>query len=175
MKKLPLVILLLTIPILFSCEKGESGYIDPIPPNYKDWEKPVGLLEYPVPGHGESRRLIYVNRIALTGGIRQGADGRKFVIYPKGTIIIKEVYRKTENGYAKKPQLTIMVKDPGNEAARYGWLYYVKNADQASVTLVENKLCEGCHDAANERHPYFDQNKEGMFRDYVFINLAKPE
>jgi len=38
---------------------------------------------------------------------------------------------------------------------------------------VKGRMCVGCHEAANEKHPYFDGNKKEMFRDYLFTLIAK--
>jgi hypothetical protein len=34
-------------------------------------------------------------------------------------------------------------------------------------------MCLGCHEAANEEHPYFDKNKGDAFRDYLFSPFVK--
>jgi hypothetical protein len=34
-------------------------------------------------------------------------------------------------------------------------------------------MCHGCHEAANEEHPYFDKNKTGLVRDYLFCPVLE--
>jgi hypothetical protein len=67
---------------------------------------------------------------------------------------------------------TIMVKRSNDENALKGWLYYVKFPDK-EIKRVDGRFCLGCHEAANEEHLYFDRNKRGIFRDYLFVPLAK--
>jgi hypothetical protein len=66
-----------------------------------------------------------------------------------------------------------MIKDRSSSNALEGWLFYVKNPGNPQLILITNRTCVGCHEAANEAHPYFDKNPQGILRDYVFVNLAR--
>jgi len=159
-----------------SCEKEEpKPPVNPIPADYTSWNQPAGHpLEYPIPGHGKSRRIIFANKVALQAKIQKDENNNDAVNFPDGSIIVKEVYQQNNDGTFKTdPQLTVMVKDRNNKDAQKGWLFYVKNPGNEPPTLIKNLTCIGCHEAANENHPYFDNNLKSIFRDYVFINIAK--
>ena len=70
------------------------------------------------------------------------------------------------------PILTIMVKDSENKDAKDGWLYYMIPPGK-DAKMIKGKMCHGCHEAANEEHPYFDKNKNSIFRDYLFAPFVK--
>jgi hypothetical protein len=144
-----------------------------IPKDYRNWKNPVDrILDYPVPGHGAGYRIIYANDIAFKARIKKGADGVDRVEMPEGSIVIKEAYKEREDINKKLRDITVMVKRSGDENALKGWLYYVKFPDK-EIKRVDGRLCLGCHEAANEEHLYFDRNKKGIFRDYLFVPIAK--
>jgi hypothetical protein len=60
-----------------------------------------------------------------------------------------------------------MVKNSAAPGAQAGWLYYLKRPGRQPAP-VTGRMCHGCHEAANEEHPYFDKNKKGLFSDYLF-------
>ena len=91
---------------------------------------------------------------------------------PDGAVIIKEVYKTRRDIGRAVPELTIMVKDRSHSRALDGWLYYLKKPGKDAV-LIQERMCVGCHEAANEEHPYFDGNKKRLFRDYLYIPLGK--
>lgn len=141
-------------------------------PKYRTWARITKkAVDYPVPGHGASLRIIYANEPAVkarTG--RKESDER--LPMPDGAIIVKEVYERKGDVDKKEPQLTIMVKKGSAPGAQGGWLYYTKNPGESPVP-VRSRLCIGCHEAANEPHPYFDKNKKGLFRDYLFNPILR--
>ncbi len=49
-----------------------------------------------------------------------------------------------------------------------GWMYYVKKKN-IPLMNVRGRMCTGCHEAANDPHPYFDGNKEKRYRDFLFV------
>ncbi len=166
---------LLLVPILalsLACAKEKSGAFN-IPENYRKWKKPVKkILDYEVPGHGKSYRVIYASKEAFAP-TRTKRDGIDAVIMKTGSIIIKESYLKRKDvGTKNYRDLTIMVKDPGNPDALEGWVYYMKKKGKPPVT-VTGRMCIGCHEAANDPHPYFDGNKKKEFRDYLFAPFSK--
>ena len=95
-------------------------------------------------------------------------DGIKQITFPDGSMIIKETYEKDKPVENQVPTLTIMVKDSQSPHAKDGWLFFMKAPDKPSM-FVAGKMCHGCHIAANEKHPFFEQNPTGEFRDFVFI------
>lgn len=172
MKYINYSILLLFIILQLACSKEEKQVFN-IPRDYRLWNRPAKLLDYPVPGHGPTFRVIYANDIAYKVKTDKGADGYKHALYPEGSVIIKEVYEKQKDVNWADPELTIMVKDSSNEDAKEGWLYYVRQPGEKQATLIKGRMCIGCHEAANERHPYFDGNTADVFRDYIFVDIAK--
>ena len=141
--------------------------------NYKNWQKPVNqILSYGIPGHDARARIIYANDIAYNTSKIINERKIEKVILSEGSIIIKELYMKSEEIDKKIPMLTIMVKDSKHPNAIDNWLYFIKKPGE-NIVLISGRLCSGCHEAANEDHPYFDRNEEKAFRDYVFVPLIK--
>ena len=169
-----IVWLMVSVCVLCACEQQKYQEWDPIPVDYQSWHQPLKQpIEYAVVGHGESRRIIYVNELALQAKHVENKYGQKLLRFPNGAIIIKEVFRFRNNGYEPHPQVVSMVKDTNDPKAQDGWLYYVRNPNNPQVKQIDSRLCSGCHEAANESHPYFDNNPNSQFRDYVFIDLVK--
>ncbi len=133
--------------------------------DYHAWNKPVSAaLTYAVPGHENRYRIIFMNDIAWNAN-RGGA-----LDFPKGSIIIKDIYAGNTVKEGEKPIVaTFMYKDPENPEALRGWVWGMKDL----VSGVENKMnydfCITCHDNANEAHPYGDRNPGNLFRDFVFL------
>jgi hypothetical protein len=150
------------------CSQEPAPYEFKIP-DYRSWEKPVNrILDYPVPGHGASYRIIFANDVAFGAVVKKDDRGIERVEMPDGSIIIKESYLKRKDISKRKIRdLTIMVKRSNDPKAQNGWLYYVKFPPK-KITRVDGKMCIGCHEAANEQHPYFDKNAKNIFRDYLF-------
>ena len=155
--------------ILLSCSPSEDSFTVPV---YKDWRKPVNrILDTPVPGHGSTYRIIYANDTAFNSKIVEDDTGRKRVSMNDGSVIVKEVYKKRTDINNAEPELTIMVKDIGSVDSLDGWTYYMVEPGKKPL-LVRGRMCIGCHEAANEQHPYFDKNRDAMFRDYLFVPIA---
>lgn len=166
---IPALIILFSI-IFLQCSGKEDEYTVP---QYRSWKKVTPQpLERPVPGHGVSFRVIYANDAAFTSKIVTDKSGKRFVRMNEGAIIVKEVYKKKEDIGYKVPDLFIMEKNSSDPEAIHGWEYYMKKPAEDAVE-VKSRFCVGCHEAANEKHPYFDENKEEIFRDYLFSPIAK--
>lgn len=144
-----------------------------LPEDYRSWEKPVKrVLDYPVPGHGNSYRIIYANSVCYTAKETTGADGTIRVVMPEGSIIVKESYVKKKDINKKIRDITVMYKNSSDRDSIDGWVYYVTMPGRAAMS-VGGRKCVGCHEAANEPHPYFDGNKKGIFRDYLFAPFVR--
>jgi len=155
--------------IFLSCSPSTDNFTVPV---YKDWRKPVNLiLDTPVPGHGSTYRIIYANDTAFDSKIVEDDSGRKRVLMNDGSVIVKEVYKKRTDIDNIEPELTIMVKDIGSADSLDGWKYYMVEPGKKPM-LVKGRMCIGCHEAANEQHPYFDKNRDAIFRDYLFVPIA---
>ncbi len=160
--------LFIAVFMIISCGMDkQSSFV--VPEDYTSWKKPVNrVLDYEVPGHGKSFRRIYANAIAFKP-ISKKIRGADTQIMPDGAIIVKETYAKRSDIKKRNyKNLTIMVKDLSSRAANNGWRYFMK-AKNKPVMEVKSRMCIGCHEAANEPHPYFDKNKKGLFRDYLFV------
>lgn len=167
--------ILMIVPLLFfACEQKKHREINPIPVDYQSWHQPLDKpIDYDVVGHGNSRRIVYANKVALQAAYVEDKYGQKLLRFPNGSIIIKEVFKRKKGGYEAYPQVVSMVKDTTNPKARDGWLYYVRNPNNPGIIQIESRFCSGCHEAANESHPYFDLNPSSQFRDYIFVDLIK--
>jgi len=168
MKIYPLIFIVIFFS-LYSCAKESDNFKVP---DYKGWNRPVNkILDNPIPGHGASYRVIFANDIAFKSKIiKEGSVQR--VQMNEGSIIVKEVFEKREDINYKIPDLFIMVKESKDPDAINGWVYYMKKPGKEAVE-VKWRMCVGCHEAANEKHPYFDGNKSEMYRDYLFTLIAK--
>jgi len=141
-----------------------------VPTDYAAWKRTtLQALDYPVPGHEDPRRRIFINPIGA--GMRsQERQGRVFQEYPEGTVILKEVYASLEFRPGEAPfQLMAMIKEPRDPRARGGWLWVVRDTATGLERVFDYEFCVDCHANANEPHPYGDRNPRTEFRDYVFF------
>ncbi len=156
--------------LLLQCSEKEEEYTVP---QYREWKKVTPQpLDRAIPGHGASYRVIYANDTALASKIVTDQSGKKRVVMNDGSIIVKEVYKKREDIGYRVPEIFIMEKKGSDPEAIHGWEYYMKKPAEDAVE-VKSRFCVGCHEAANEKHLYFDENKDEMFRDYLFSPIAK--
>lgn len=163
------IFFILIFPMLISCKEKQEHFAIP---DYKNWKRAVaGVLVTPIPGHGETYRIIYANDIAYQSKVVRDTSGQR-VRMNEGSVVVKEVYDKQEDVGYKIPGLFIMIKESSDPDAINGWVYYMKKPGMEPVE-VKWRMCVGCHEAANEKHPYFDGNKENIFRDYLFVKIAK--
>ena len=87
MKKIMLVFIL--IPLMWYCAPQAKKY--EIPEDYRSWKQTTNIeLNYPIPGHLEHYRKIYINQIGEAVEVTM-LEGKKQYNYPTGTIIVKEV------------------------------------------------------------------------------------
>jgi hypothetical protein len=166
-------IIIVALLVLFAegCKKEKKSFI--VPKDYKKWQrvnkKP---LRYAVSGHGVGIRMIYANKISFKPVIKKDAAGKVMTYMKDGAIIIKETYKNQKDFKENKINFfTIMVKDSKNPQALNGWMYYMKPMAKKPMSLQKSRMCVGCHEAANDSHQYFDGNKEGLFRDYLFAKF----
>lgn len=137
---------------------------------YRLWPKPVPVLNYQVPGHGIVR-IIYANETSYKAEIIKDKNGNDRIIMQEGTIIVNESYDSIRDINDKIPDIAIMVKDSSDNKSQNGWVYYLKKGRETK--RIYGRMCIGCHEAANEKHPYFDRNEKEIFRDYVFVPVGR--
>jgi Cytochrome P460 len=164
-----IIYVFILILLAAACAKKESD-LSHLWKDYDDWGHATGILDYPVPGHGSSPRIIYANKTALISE----KDINNKIVRKKGSIVVKEVFKNIDDAANdKNPQkLYIMIKDPDDQRALQGWIYAVQTPGQ-QYNIVSSRMCIGCHDAANEKHMYFDKNENDAFRDYLFFPLQE--
>jgi hypothetical protein len=168
MKKIIIIPFLFILVSIVSCSKGSNSDAITIP-DYKKWKKPVDkILDYPVPGHGPGFRIIYANDITFTATESTDSRGRKKIVFPEGSYIVKESYKSKKDIGKKEPVVFAMIKNSKSTQSVSGWIYYLKKPGE-SPAVIKTKMCNGCHEAANEKHPYFDGNPDDSFRDYIFV------
>jgi len=159
--------LLCLICFLISCSGGES--IALVPEEYGDWQRTTQEdLRFPIPGHEDNLRRIYINSAGLQ--YRKETEGdRTHYFFPEGTVIVKEIYQGFTPAPGDTPQrLTVMVKKPDHPDALGGWLWVTRDPGSGEENIITNEFCLTCHSNANEAHPYDDGNPKGEFRDYLF-------
>jgi hypothetical protein len=159
--------------LLGACRKEEAGPL--LPGDYTGWARTTEkVLDYPIPGHEDRGRRIYINRRGTE--VRVGAaSGRVTWSYPEGSIIVKEIFGGLEVREGDKPvMLTAMVKDMESPQARGGWVWVVKDLASGNERIIDWEFCVDCHANANEPHPYGDKNEGNEFRDYVYFPYRRP-
>lgn len=162
------MILPLVMAAAVSCSKGIPKTL--VPADYSGWGTTTTTeLNYPIPGHENNYRKIFINDTGFTVDVRD-SGGKILYDYPDGTVIIKEIYQGMSITPGSKPMvLTVMIKDRENPKARGGWLWIVKNLASGDENIISQEFCITCHTNANEPHPYGDGNKDSIFRDYAFF------
>lgn len=150
------------------CESDEQ--VNFIPSDYREWPTSTDTqLQFPIPGHEDNLRKIYINPRGLEYRKTTDDDGTVEYFFPEETVIVKEIYEGFNPGPEESPiQLTVMVKKPTHPKSLGGWLWLVAPSVEGPEGIVENEFCLTCHSNANEPHPYDDGNPQGEFRDYVF-------
>jgi hypothetical protein len=140
-----------------------------IPPDYASWKKTTNVvLDYPIPGHEDRFRVIYIDERGA--GVTRRSSGNGRVEFPAGTVIAKEIYGVSKPGSADEPvMLTAMVKAPDDPQASAGWLWLIKDLASGKENVYTGDFCVRCHANANEKHPYGMKNPDGVFSDYVFF------
>lgn len=137
--------------------------------DYVNWARTVTEpLTYPIPGHGERRRAIFINNIGTTVEPVTDDEGRVSYDYPDGTIVLKENYTDVEG--SELANFTIMIKASKDDRSRDGWIWVNRDAQSGKETLfTESTFCLTCHVGANKEHPYGDGNRNNEFRDFLFF------
>jgi len=160
---------------LVSCQKEEQGARVPDASEYRRWEQPIQrVLDYPIPGHEDNRRRIFINSRGTEARIER-RENRVYWEYPEGTVIVKEIIAGLQGQDTDYPfQVTAMIKAPEEPQARGGWIWVAKAVDSGEETIVDWEFCFDCHANANEPHPYGDGNPADEFRDYVFHPYRRP-
>ena len=159
---------LLLFLVASACSEGTVVDIEPVPADYTDWFRidTVG----PVPGHGDSYRIIYVNDIARLFGTVIGEDNnREFVyIYPEGSIIVKEVRERDGDQPGDINYLGVMRMladdevpagadlDEPTELRTYGWLFTYLADDIDSDEEWRSSCWDECHAAAPFAGAFYD-------------------
>lgn len=168
MKTIGTLILLSFIFPLFSCNEKELPPL--VPDDYTGWSRVNEVeLDYPIPGHMDNYRVIYINDTGKTYTVDNRGD-RKYLLYPEGTIIVKEIYGSSSPPEGEKPDfLDVMVKDSSHPLSREDWVWIVKDIETKEETVLTQEFCVTCHSNANEEHFYGKGNENGDFRDFVFF------
>jgi hypothetical protein len=166
--KLAAITCLTALVMVAGCEKKPEGPL--VPADYRTWRRvPSQPLRSPVPGHLDSTRVVYINPTGLKA-ITSTRGERVVDDYPRGTIIVKEVFPSLQADVGGvPPRLTVMIKNPGHKLARGGWVWILAEPPRGTERVIDYEFCFECHTDANEAHPYGDGNPGGEFRDYVFF------
>jgi len=157
------------LSIISACR--QSPEIPEIPADYGNWNVATEtLLNYPVPGHEDHFRRIYISpsgeKINVTS-----KNGRVYCEFPEGAVIVKEIYMGLEEPTSQERPilLTVMIKDSDHPESRNGWVWLSQNYTTKETHLIDYEYCADCHANANESHPYGDKNPDNEFRDYVYF------
>jgi Cytochrome P460 len=125
--------------------------------DYRSWKRLDTYGE--LPGHGDSYRIIYVNDIAL--GYAGGA-------YPEGSILVKEVRRRSGEGDQSAPgdlrYLAVMRRlgpAPRGLDDEAGWLFTQISAPRDDGTPDDEQYRSLCWNRCHVAAPY-----AGAFLDY---------
>jgi len=166
------VFLFCLLCLLISCSAGEPVTL--VPEEYDDWQRTTQEdLRFPIPGHEDNLRRIFINQEGLDYRTEMEGDRRHF-FFPEETVIVKEIYEGFSPTPGEEPtQLTVMIKKPNHPDSLGGWLWLIKDPGSGKENIITNEFCHTCHSNANEAHPYADGNPTGEFRDYVFYPPSK--
>ncbi len=159
----------LLLVLAAACSEGTVVEVEAVPADYTDWYRidSVG----PVPGHGDTYRIIYANEVARLFGteIGEGDDRDLIYIYPEGSIIVKEVRERDGDQPGDIKYLGVMRMlnrndvpsgadlDEPTEQKSYGWLFTFLADDIDSDEEWRPSCWNECHVSA----PY-----AGAFYDY---------
>jgi hypothetical protein len=161
-------ILLLMLAAAAGCGEATFVEVEQVPADYTDWYRidSVG----PVPGHGDSYRIIYVNEIArLFGTVIGEDDDREFVyMYPEGSVIVKEVRALDGDQPGDVQYLGVMRMlgandvpegadlDEPTELRTYGWLFTYLADDIESDEEWRASCWNECHVSAPFAGTFYD-------------------
>ncbi|GAK50549.1 hypothetical protein U14_01780 [Candidatus Moduliflexus flocculans] len=143
----------------------------PTSEEYHAWRETTDIpLNYPIPGHGDVFREIYINPIGEAVE-KKIINDRVVYAYPTGTVIVKEIYAGRDEPIPEEQpiKLTIMIKAPEHPLALNGWLWIDADVPPTQPHVITHRFCVDCHANANETHPYGDMNPQNEFRDFVFF------
>jgi hypothetical protein len=162
-----LVLALLAFLLSGCAKKGETVYATS---DYPTWKKTTDtVLAYPIPGHMDRLRIPRMNATGFSV-VPTRVAGKLHWDFPENTVIVKEVYATPKPAPGEGPiQLTIMVKAPKDPRSQGGWLWLTRDLPSGAEQVFAGNFCVTCHANANEGHPYFDNNKNLEFRDYVYF------
>jgi hypothetical protein len=142
------------------CGEGTVVDVEPVPADYTEWFRldSVG----PVPGHGDTYRIIYANDQARTRGTTVVGT------YPQGSIIVKEVHERDgdQPGDLKYIGIMRMLAAAPSGAELHsltgddeGWLFTYL-ADGIDSDEEYRSSCWGaCHQAAPIDGTFYDYGK----------------
>ena len=161
----------LALAAVASCSRAPSVHV---PADYATWNLTTDrTLDYPIPGHMDHLRRIYINPTGEGATTTTNPSGRVVWDYPPGTIIVKEIYQREGYDDESVPNsLTVMIKASDHPRARKGWVWLVTSPGAEEATIIDQEFCVTCHADANERHPYGDANPDREFRDCVFFPVG---
>ena len=170
--RLKIIAMFIAVVFLAGCGRKKVE-INLVPESYRDWESTVeGPLTYQIPGHAMLKRITFINEIGQrVSAVEQ--SGRMTYDYPKGTIIVKEMYPTADS--TEPDHLTVMIKDTEDAQSMVGWIWLIKDlkTGKERVFGIED-FCVACHRNANDRHPYGDRNVDSEYRDYVYYPWRSP-
>ncbi len=170
------ILIVISAAVLFSmvsCSHKKETAASLVPEDYSGWTITADNLNYPIPGHENHFRRVLINPKGQEVSVIK-KEGKDYYAYPKGTIVIKEIYPTLNPKEGTKPvSLTVMIKDPENPQSRDGWIWVVKDLKKNTEKIIDYEFCYDCHTNANEPHQYGDGNPDGEFRDYLFFPYRK--
>lgn len=143
----------------FICSEENNGNENlPSIEGYQQWYSIVQTG--PVPGHGDTYRVIYLNDSA-----RDYDNGT----YDTGSVFVKEIYHHTDDGKSKGDLKYVALMrrvdalDIGrDDPIEGGWLFTMQNGTKTDGSDTHNTICyESCHKSA----PY-----DGAWLDYTTID-----
>lgn len=161
------VALLVALVVLVGCAEDAPEPLLDI--DYSGWRQTTSaMLNFPVPGHGSTRRVIFCNDAAWQA---EPADDFS-ITYQEGAVFIKEIYPLDSPEGTEPERLLAMIKDSDAPIGRGGWIWVARTVATGEETIFDEEYCVTCHANANETHPYGVGNDNERFRDYVFHSPA---
>ena len=151
--------------LLGSIVLGATGCLEQVDPaeldpslsakDYKIWGMRVQVARY-IPGHKDTVRQIYVNPVARA----YPHSG----VYPPGSVIVKEIYHRDENGLPTTLDYIAIMRKPATRVpvdTYGGWIWSF--TEDASTVESEGKedSWDGCWKTCHQQSSF-----DGAWADY---------
>lgn len=153
-----------------ACSEGTVIDVEPVPDDYTDWYR-IDVVG-PVPGHGDTYRIIYANEDARLFGRSvviqrpSGPDIIHYSDYPTDSIIVKEIHERDGDQPGDLKYIAVMRMLSGTDrpsgaelhslSGSGGWLFTYLDGDIGSDEEYRSSCWDECHVASPYGGPFYN-------------------